>query len=60
MDISQVKLSKTEWANTEIPVSENEKTILNLIKDGFHNINIRYNSNLSLFQTLKIAVNSEN
>lgn len=60
MDISQTKLNKTEWDNTEIPVNENEKEILNLIKEGYNNVNIRYNPNLSLFQTIKIEFNQEN
>lgn len=54
MDLSQRKLSKQEWNNAEIPVSEDEKIILNLIHDGYNNVNIRMNVNLSLLQILKI------
>ena len=54
MDLSQRKLSKQEWNNAEIPVSEYEKIILNLIHDGYNNVNIRMNVNLSLLQILKI------
>jgi hypothetical protein len=31
MDLNQDKLSKREWDNTEIPVSQYEKEILKLI-----------------------------
>lgn len=60
MDLSQNKLSKTEWITTEIPVSDDEKFILKMIIDGYHNINIRTNKNQSLFQIMKIEYTPEN
>ena len=54
MDFSQKKLSKVEWESIEIPVSDQEKVVLKLIQDGFENINIRQNSNLSLLSYIKI------
>jgi hypothetical protein len=54
MDLSQRKLSKQEWSNAEIPVSDDEKVILGLIHDGYSNVNIRINMNQSLLQILKI------
>ena len=59
MDLSQSKLSKTEWNNAEIPVSDYEKLILGLIKDGYHNVNIHINLNQSLLQIMKIAYSKE-
>ena len=60
MDLTQSKLTKVEWGNVEIPVSENEKIILKLIKDGYENINIRSNVNQSLFQSMKVEHSMEN
>jgi len=60
MDLSQTKLTKVEWTNTEIPVSEQEKVVLRLIIDGYHNVNIRHNTNLSMFQIMKIEYTPEN
>ena len=54
MDLNQRKLTKNEWETIESPVSEQEKEVLNLIIQGFHNVNMKYNRYLSLFQYLKI------
>ena len=58
MDLKQQKLSKSEWNSIEIPVSDTEKEILNLITQGFHNVNIKVNKTLSLFSYLKMEFNS--
>lgn len=56
MDLTaQKKLTKSEWDSIEISVSENEKKILNVIMNGYNNINIKYNDNLSLAQFLKMT-----
>ena len=55
MDIvSQIKLSKSEWDSIEVPVSEQEKTILELVVAGYHSVNIKVNNTVSLFTFLKI------
>ena len=54
MDLTQKKLTKSEWESIEIPISETEKKILQVIIDGFDNVNIRYNENQSLLQILKM------
>uniref|UniRef100_A0A6C0B9N1 Uncharacterized protein n=1 Tax=viral metagenome TaxID=1070528 RepID=A0A6C0B9N1_9ZZZZ len=54
MDLKQLKLSKSEWQSIEVPASEDEKQILKLITQGYHNVNIRHNKNCSLFSYLKI------
>jgi hypothetical protein len=53
MDLNQRKLNRDEWNGIEVPVNEREKMILNLIIDGFHNVNIKYNNTLSLLDYLK-------
>tara|TARA_B100001173_G_C16017695_1_gene560488 strand:+ start:72 stop:2576 length:2505 start_codon:yes stop_codon:yes gene_type:complete len=60
MDLTQSKLTKSEWNNTEIPVSDHEKFILTTIVEGFSNVNIRKNNNKSMFSVIKIEYNQEN
>ena len=57
MDLKQNKLSKSEWNSIEISVSENEKEVLKLITQGYHNVNIKVNKTESLFTYLKIDFN---
>ena len=54
MDFKQRKLTKSEWESIEVPVSADEIEILNLINDGYSNVNIKYNKTNSLFTFLKI------
>ena len=54
MDFTQRKLSKPEWESIEVPVSEREKSILKLIKDGFHNIDLKYNYNNTILSYAKL------
>ena len=54
MDLNQRKLDKSEWESIEVPSSDNEKEILQLIIRGFHNVNLKYNNIKSLFNFLKI------
>ena len=51
MDLRQKKLVKKEWEALEIPVDQNELNVLKLIKDGYDNINIRYNLTKSLLDS---------
>ena len=60
MDLTQSKLTKSEWNNTEIPVSDHEKFILTTIVEGCSNVNIRKNNNKSMFNIIKIEYNQEN
>ena len=50
MDLTQNKLSRQEWNNLETPVSDNEKTILNILIKGYDDTNISINKNLSLIE----------
>ncbi len=54
MDITQTKLTRSEWDSIEIPVSDNEKKILKVIIDGYKDTSIRFNENLSIMNLLKI------
>lgn len=52
--LSQSKLTGEEWKTCEIPVSDKEKNILLLMKNGFYEPEIKRNPNLSLLNFLKI------
>lgn len=55
----QVKLTGDEWNGVEIMEPEEEMRILQLIIDGFHDVNRVFNPNLSLISRLKITATSE-
>lgn len=57
MDLHQNKLTKKEWETIEQPVSENEKKILKIIKEGYHNVNMKLNNKQSLFSYIKVEQN---
>ena len=54
MDFKQTKLTKEEWEQTEIPIKPEDKNIVELIKQGYHNINITKNDTISLMRYLKV------
>lgn len=60
MDLTQRKLTRDEWNSIENPVSTDEKKILNMIIEGYDNINIRKNDSISLFNFVKIERTDEN
>jgi hypothetical protein len=60
MDLTQNKLTRTEWDSIEVSVSESEKEILKMIIDGFNNIEIVKNKTMSLFSFTKIEYSKEN
>ena len=55
MDLIQRKLTKSEWNSIEVPISVGELRIIELIKSGFHNVNIKKNYTLSLLEYMKIT-----
>jgi hypothetical protein len=57
--IDQVKLSKSEWDYTEIPESQSEKDIMQMIISGFGDVNIILTSQHSLLSFLKITPTPE-
>ena len=54
MNLSQRKLNKSEWNSIEIPISENEKNIINMIESGYDNVNYFYNPTKTIMNFLKI------
>ena len=59
MDLKQRKLNKTEWNNTEVPVQQDERRILKLICDGYHDVSLKMNVNQSLSQVIKLDMTPE-
>ena len=59
MDLTQRKLNRSEWESIEIPVSMEEKEVLQLIIDGTKSVNIKKNKSISLISFLKVENNSE-
>ena len=59
MDFTQGKLTKSEWDSVEVPDSYDEQQIYQLIKDGYHDVNIVRNSSQTLLQYMKIAASDE-
>ena len=59
MDLSQTKLTKSEWSSVEIPVSDQEKRVLSLIMEGYQKPDIRLNRHLSLIKTMKVEATEE-
>ena len=60
MDLTQTKLTRTEWDSIEMPVNETEREILSLIMEGFSNLDITKNKTMSLFSFTKIEKTKEN
>lgn len=54
MDLTQKKLTKAEWLNVEIPVGDSEKKILELIVQGYHNVNLKMNYTTSISMEMKV------
>jgi hypothetical protein len=55
MDLTQDKLSKAEWTSIEVPVSQEECRIIELIKAGYNNVQIKNNNTLSILRYLKVS-----
>ena len=53
-NFSQTKLHKSEWDGIEVPVDAEEKNILQLIIDGFHNENVYKNRLITLLKFIKM------
>jgi hypothetical protein len=54
MDLSQVKLNKTEWDSIEIPLRPDELRVIKLIMDGYNDLWIRTNHNTSIASYLRL------
>ena len=55
MDLTQRKLTRAEWNSIELPISEEELRITSLIKQGYHDVNIKKNYTLSLLKYMKVT-----
>ena len=55
MDLLQRKLTKAEWESIEVPVNIQEQRINELIKCGFHDVQLKKNYTMSLLRHLKIS-----
>ena len=55
MDLLQRKLTKAEWESIEVPVNIQEQRINDLIKCGFHDVQLKKNYTMSLLRHLKIS-----
>jgi len=60
MDLTQSKLSRTEWNSIEICVPEDELFVLKMINEGSANVNIRSNRHLSIIQFMKLEKTASN
>lgn len=54
MDLTQKKLSLSEWNSIEVPVADGEKDILTMIISGFHSPDIIVNKTQTLYSHVKI------
>lgn len=60
MDFTQNKLVKLEWDSIEKNVYEDEKNIIKMIINGFYNIDITFNKNISILGFMKISIDDDN
>jgi hypothetical protein len=54
MDLQQRKLKRSEWDSIEISVSPEEIDVLQMIIQGYHDVNVKINNHNSIFTFLKI------
>lgn len=57
--ILQGRLTKSEWNNMEIPVSQDELTVIKLIRDSYHNVQLKMNHHYSMIGILKTSSSPE-
>jgi hypothetical protein len=57
--IVQGRLTKSEWNNMEIPVSPDELTVIKLIRDSYHNVQLKMNPHSSMIGILKTSSSPE-
>ena len=56
LDLTQNKLTKEEWVSIEVPIPSDEKHIVQLICNGYEDVNICQNKTLSLMGFLRIPI----
>jgi len=57
--IIQGRLTKSEWNNMEIPVSPDELSVIKLIRESYHNIQLKTNPHSSMIGILKTSSSPE-
>ena len=59
MDLQQRKLTKSEWDSIEMPLPKEEVEVLELIVNGYDNVEIKYNKRLNILGFLKMKSSQE-
>lgn len=59
LQFSQKKLSAKEWQSIEIPLSNAEKEIIELIQNGFSDPSLRFNKMPTINTFIKMTINEE-
>ena len=54
MALYQRRLTRMEWENMEIPVNDKEKEILQLIKNGYHNVDMSISNIVTISSYMKV------
>lgn len=57
MDLNQNKLTRDEWNSIERPINQEDLRIVEMIMNGYDDVNIKINNSLSLLNYLKISNN---
>ena len=57
MDLRQQKLTSEEWDALERPVNKEEQRILEMINQGYLNVDILFNDTQSLINFIKVSEN---
>ena len=57
--LTQTKLSRAEWKTIEEPISQGEKNVVSLIKNGYHDINRKTNATLTMITFTKMEQSPE-
>lgn len=59
MDLQQRKLTRDEWNSIEKPITKDELRVVQLIKDGYSNVQIKRNTTLTIIVLLKVSSSDE-
>ena len=59
MQLTQTKLTKKEWESIEVPSPPEEQRIINLIQQGFYNVNFSENQGKTILDITKIDKNDD-
>jgi hypothetical protein len=59
MDLTQRKLTRSEWNSIEKPVSTDELRVIRLIHSGYDKVHIKHNTTPTIIQHLKVVDSDE-